>query len=62
LIQILRINALRRASAGFAAAKARRVNPASADAKRQKAASATWMPPSGFGKMGDRGLLRFTAR
>jgi len=62
LIQILRIKVLGRVNAAFVAAKAGRVNPARAHAKRPKATSGNADTAFSFGKFGDRSARRFTAR
>jgi hypothetical protein len=62
LIQILRINAPSRASAGFAAAKVPGVNRLAGAPKRQKAASGYADPAFGVGKMEDCDRWDFTAR
>jgi hypothetical protein len=61
LIQILRIKAQPCVNAGFAAAKAGRVNPAGADANGMKAASGNADIPSGLGKLECRSARNFTA-
>jgi len=62
LIQILCINALRPADAALCAAKAGRVNPPPGSPDAAMASSARRTPPPGFTKIGNRRLLRFTAR
>jgi hypothetical protein len=62
LIQILRIKARPCANAAFAAANAGRVNCVGTHANGTKAASGNADTPSGLGKSGSRGALRFTAR
>jgi len=62
LIQLLRIKALRRVNAAFAAAKAGRVTSARAHAKRLKATSGNADTAFSFGKFGNCSARRFTAR
>jgi len=62
LIQILCIKTRLRTNAAFAAANACRVNCVGAHANGARAASGNADTPSGLGKSGSRGALRFTAR
>jgi hypothetical protein len=62
LIQILRINARWRASAGFAAAKVPGVNRLAGAPKRPKTASGTANAAFDVGKMEDCDRRDFTAR